>query len=39
MIWECMDIGIGTCLVNSINCIWVAVAGAYVPEGKESAEN
>lgn len=34
-----MDIGIGTCIVNSINCIRVAVAGAYVPEGKESAEN
>ena len=34
-----MDIDIGTCIVNSINCIWVAVAGAYVQEGKELAEN
>ena len=30
--WYVIAFCIVTCIVNSINCIWVAVAGAYVPD-------
>ena len=26
-----VSFGVVTCIVNSVNCIWVAVAGSYVP--------
>ena len=29
--WYVMAFILITCIVNSINCIWVAVAGIYVP--------
>ena len=30
--WYVIAFCIITCIVNSINCIWVAVAGAFVPD-------
>ena len=30
-LWYLLDVCVITCIVNSINCIWVAVAGAFVP--------
>lgn len=30
--WYCIAFSIITCIVNSINCIWVAVAGNFVPD-------
>lgn len=30
--WYMITFGIVTCIVNSINCIWVAVAGIFVPD-------
>ncbi len=29
--WYCLAFFIITCIVNSINCVWVAVAGMFVP--------
>ncbi len=29
--WYCLAFFVITCIVNSINCIWVAVAGMFVP--------
>jgi hypothetical protein len=31
MMWYFIAFCIVTCIVNSINCIWVAVAGKFVP--------
>ncbi|MFR6527406.1 MAG: hypothetical protein ACLURI_04925, partial [Roseburia inulinivorans] len=30
--WYLIAFCIVTCIVNSINCIWVAVAGMFVPD-------
>ena len=30
--WYVVAFAVITCIVNSINCIWVAVAGQYVPD-------
>lgn len=32
ILWYVLAFCVVTCIVNSINCIWVAVAGAYVPD-------
>lgn len=31
-LWYLMAFCVITCIVNSINCIWVSVAGAFVPD-------
>ena len=32
ILWYLIAFVIITCIVNSINCIWVAVAGKFVPD-------
>ena len=32
VIGECINFSLITCIVNSINCVWVAVAGLLVPD-------
>lgn len=32
ILWYILAFSLITCIVNSINCIWVAVAGIYVPD-------
>ena len=32
ILWYFLAFCLITCIVNSINCIWVAVAGSYVPD-------
>lgn len=32
IMWYCVAFFIITCIVNSINCMWVAVAGKFVPD-------
>lgn len=32
ILWYCAAFFVITCIVNSINCVWVAVAGKFVPD-------
>ena len=32
LLWYTIAFSVITCIVNSVNCIWIAVAGKYVPD-------